>query len=718
MKKFFLVTLLVFCLGIFASPVFIQSALKSSEIPNKISSELSSETYELSIIDSRVLPISAESNHAPINLDSETALDTFCAGNGTDGTLSNPYVLENFTIDAIGSDFGIRLSNIEKFVIIKNCSIFNSEIEASLRLDSCANITIYNCTIDEGFSGISLISSSNCNITNNHIFGENENCILINESSNCIISDNLIESNIDGYGIYLYNSSSCLLSYNNGSNIEFGAFRLTNCSNCIIEKNNATDNFQRGFTFSYLTNCTIKNNYAFKTCLFDGMRLLRSSNCTITGNTFINNSGWFGTGLDIYCSSNCNFTENTFENDGLTFSNSTDIIIDTTNLANGKPIHFYANQNELTIDESYGPIGQLLLINVNDSVITNVEISQIGWGIYLENCSNNLLDNNIINECNTVGIFLRNSPDCVLNDNLFTDSESYGIGTIYTINCRISNNIIHNLENFGISIHRSSNCNITNNTVMNDEGYGGGIGFQESNNNFITGNNVSHLTAGICLYYSSKNNLISDNLVSFNSYEGISLYESSTNLITENVVSNNGMNGIYFDEESNYNTVSYNTIQDNQENDILDEGEGNIFLNNYFGGDDLQPEASFSASAVEIELGDIVSFTDTSTGGNLPLTYQWSFGDGTGNSTEQNPSHLYTTTGTFNVILTVIDNDGDVSVFTMDITVVVELDPGLSDDPKDGIPGFSLSLILLFGLIGTLITIFQYFNRKGKKEIM
>jgi PKD repeat protein len=46
-----------------------------------------------------------------------------------------------------------------------------------------------------------------------------------------------------------------------------------------------------------------------------------------------------------------------------------------------------------------------------------------------------------------------------------------------------------------------------------------------------------------------------------------------------------------------------------------------------------------------------VRFTDTSTGG--PTEYTWNFGDGSVNSTEQNPSHVYLTSGTFTVTLTV-----------------------------------------------------------------
>lgn len=49
-----------------------------------------------------------------------------------------------------------------------------------------------------------------------------------------------------------------------------------------------------------------------------------------------------------------------------------------------------------------------------------------------------------------------------------------------------------------------------------------------------------------------------------------------------------------------------------------------------------------------------VYFTDASVGYNVTLdTWAWSFGDTSQNSTQQNPAHTYTTSGLYNVILTV-----------------------------------------------------------------
>jgi PKD repeat protein len=55
------------------------------------------------------------------------------------------------------------------------------------------------------------------------------------------------------------------------------------------------------------------------------------------------------------------------------------------------------------------------------------------------------------------------------------------------------------------------------------------------------------------------------------------------------------------------------------------------------------------------ETGTAVQFSGTATGGTLPYTWAWTFGDGA-TSTLQNPTHTYTTPGLFQVHLTVTDS--------------------------------------------------------------
>nr|WP_052292238.1 PKD domain-containing protein [Methanosphaerula palustris] len=71
------------------------------------------------------------------------------------------------------------------------------------------------------------------------------------------------------------------------------------------------------------------------------------------------------------------------------------------------------------------------------------------------------------------------------------------------------------------------------------------------------------------------------------------------------------------------------------------------------------PVAAFTANTVSGPAPLSIGFTDQST--NTPTAWSWNFGDGT-TSTEQNPSHTYTTDGTYSVALTASNAGGSNTV--------------------------------------------------------
>lgn len=69
----------------------------------------------------------------------------------------------------------------------------------------------------------------------------------------------------------------------------------------------------------------------------------------------------------------------------------------------------------------------------------------------------------------------------------------------------------------------------------------------------------------------------------------------------------------------------------------------------------VTPTSQFSANPLMVCVGNPIQFTDESTGD--PTAWLWSFGDGN-QSTDQNPSHVYASTGMYNVTLEVTNTAG------------------------------------------------------------
>jgi PKD repeat protein len=90
---------------------------------------------------------------------------------------------------------------------------------------------------------------------------------------------------------------------------------------------------------------------------------------------------------------------------------------------------------------------------------------------------------------------------------------------------------------------------------------------------------------------------------------------------------------------------------------------------------DALPTAGFTANPTSGKAPLTVNFTSSSTGYDQPLIHEWDFNnDGTADSTDENPSHIYTGEGALTVKLTVTDSDGSADILTKTeyITVISE----------------------------------------------
>ena len=157
---------------------------------------------------------------------------------------------------------------------------------------------------------------------------------------------------------------------------------------------------------------------------------------------------------------------------------------------------------------------------------------------------------------NVAGIYLGSGVDhCNISENNVTNND-YGIYLLSSSSNTLKNNTVNSNRYKGIDVSYSSNNILENNAVFNNY-YG--IGLTYSGKNILMNNTVLNNNYGIGLD-SSDNNNITNSTLNANIWNGINLYDSSNNNITCNFVSHNKEHGFYLEGESIKNNISCNNI--------------------------------------------------------------------------------------------------------------------------------------------------------------
>jgi PGF-pre-PGF domain-containing protein len=523
----------------------------------------------------------------------------------------------------------------------------NKNAEYGIELENSAKgITVEGNTLDSNnLIGIYLSSSSENSVTNNDV-----------------VMPGILVNGVNTNAIVLYSESqsdtiSNIVSNNSVSNADHGIF-LNGCKNNTIKNNRASGN-NYGIAMRYSHNNRVINNNADGNTNgnnSEGIYLtLQDSENTVSGN------GASGCGIGIHLSDTCG------EN------NLVDNNVVNSNTYNG--IYVEAPNNKISKNFA----------------------SANGRGIFLTGprCSNNMISSNNVNNSIGHGIYLLNTS----NDNELV------------INSLISN------SNSGIQLFHSNNSYLDSNYAQEN-----GMGIQEENSNGVTVNNntVFHNRIGIRLHY-SENNTLSMNNATYSDESGIDMNSAVNNTVAGNLITWNDK-GITMCPACRKNLIYNNYFNNNVNTDIknadnewyIEKTKGkNIVHGPYIGGNfwALPGGDGFSQTAPDMNgdgLADTI-YTYTSQDGititdNLPLVNVvlpvpdfsinpaqgtapltvnftdlsqnedsriWNFGDGT-NSTDPNPTHTYSTVGTYTVSLTASNkNDSEPKFGTVTVQAYV-----------------------------------------------
>lgn len=525
----------------------------------------------------------------------------YCSGNGT---YSDPYVIEDLLIDGGGTGNCIWIEKSDVYFKIENCTVTNSGgyPTAGIKLDRTTNGILINNNCSFNRYGIYLEDSNNYSITGNNVNNNSARGIYLVDCENNTISEN--SANCNWAGIHLDGSNNNNISGNTANENHAGGgsgMFLDRSNNNLISRNNLTRNTSNGIRIRWSNNNNISKN-RIKNNGFTGIDISGDNN-TIKEN-YVKGGGVLG----IYLSGDNNIVSgNVMQECGLWIGTEADDMfsnfIDTTNMVNQKSLYYYTNEVSLG-PYNFTNAGQVILINCNNSILSNLNTSFTAIGLALYYCNYNYIWGNTANN-NSRGINLHYCNENLISENNVSGNRK-GIHLYGSIDNNISENIGSNNEK-GIEISsNSNNSRIMDNHLSNSKKFYGI--YLNGWNNILSGNtlnrcglifsgslgmlisndiNISNLVEGKPVYYyvnevnlqpnnfsnagqvvlvNCTNSVISSVSISYCSY-GMTLYYSDNNTLLANTAENNNI-GIYL-YRCEFNNISGNYLCDNEFGGIL-----------------------------------------------------------------------------------------------------------------------------------------------------
>ena len=430
-------------------------------------------------------------------------------------------ILANVTISLVNGSNGTSI----KALNFKNTDKNAINIDASdITLDE---INIISTSKTSGIYGISINSSNNSKLTNNHIYVVGENTliqgILLNNSNNLTLVGNsvILEANKIAQGMIINSLNSSNL-VNNTIHIQgngvFDGVLINDSNNLNISANNIiarSTNVISPLEVSNSSNVSLdKNNISAVANLVKSLTFLNTTN-TVVNSSFINLIG-------------LNKTNTTFTADNIEIANCT-IYSNALNLINGNITlkenkYVIYDDNTETYFDSNGVFSNGLITTKDVVMFDNLKLKHY---------------NLTFNQAVILTSYYRTSViDATLNFNSKSSNS-----TIKNLNFELNGNNAFNL-------YSALNVTIENNNInlISNENISAIVITSESFDNLINNNNIkisgnSTLT-GITIYnyydgyygLSPKNNVISNNNIVMDSNNDlIAIYNAMTdNTIIEN----------------------------------------------------------------------------------------------------------------------------------------------------------------------------------------
>ena len=349
-------------------------------------------------------------NRAPvvIVINSNSELSSSIYVSGGNGTQSDPYIIENYNIDANGGGRAIYIGNTTKWVLIKNVHVYNASFVSFPYFPG---------------AGIALFNTKNVIVEHSNITSSDRGVYIGNGRWNVVRFNSI--TNSSKYGVDLHSLSSSNTIWKNNISYNAGGVFLYSSSNNDIKNNefykNGLNHAVYVFYNSYVN--VIEHNKIMYThesgILLSGSSSTNPDGTKITQNEIYNNT----VGIEINQVNNAYVSNNTIYNN--------------TNYG----VYLYVRASNVTVE--YNHIFKNLKsaiysissssYTMRDISINNNNISYNGNGIYFyRNTIYSVIHHNVIYNNTGYGISLSGSD--VKYNRVYNNSFYYNHGSTHTVN--------------------------------------------------------------------------------------------------------------------------------------------------------------------------------------------------------------------------------------------------------------------------------------------
>jgi len=602
-----------------------------------------------------------------------------------------------------------------------NNSVFlNSYSGVGISAYSENNTFFSNDIYENDGEGISFYLSANNTLSSNNISFNVYSGIQLEHSDNLTITSNTIYNNT-GMGIYNINSWDNTISSNIIYNNSYGIY-VDTTESCTITLNSIYNNTFDGIFGNHLGYSSIFSNDIYGNSL-DGIDLDRCDGLNVYDNFIFNNSL---AGINISYSNNNNITLNQIYNNSY---NGIYIAFSSLNIVQSNYIYnnlydgmYIGDSSAITISSNViynNSAGIWFGISSNSNVTSN-HVYNCLYGIRLDRTSYINMNLNHFYNNSQYGIYLdAGAENTTITSNFVQDNSWCGVllsqfAYPHNKNNTIYNNYFENIVN-GYAGGNDENTHwniskITGTNIVGGEWLGGNYWSDYS------GNDTNHDSIGDTLLPYDGGIItdgadylplvISPDIVSVTPTNGatnvpvstdiVVTFSKSMNQITveDNFTISYPLLGIDYEWSNDNTTLTANPMVSNLQYETTytvridwnaTDEDGNVMTANYSWSFTTQQQSSGgpggeeppSNNAPTAEAGGPYSgYVNQSirfdgTGSSDPdddnLTYHWVFGDGR-TGTGETPTHTYSRTGNFTVVLTVSDgelNDTDTTIATV-----------------------------------------------------